>query len=190
MSFLLQFGIKVVSFEEGPHGDVLFLSAARADSPMVHTVVNLPVVPVASDQHENLTDNTTSISVPTVRDNRLSVATTNIEITDNADSPATAVDKLVYGANQFSSEEVVIAKGFYASVVADTNVVNLYLHRTHGEDQRVAQIMVDGHFYPLKNKNAKAKDHVLYLYSGVHKLAADELGMYLCEFYFLSRTGF
>jgi len=111
-----------------------------------------------------------------------------MEVTPDCDTPKSAVDRLVFGANTFTSERIVVAKGFNITIsIENRNIINLYMLRTRGTPLRVAQIYADIEVAPVHNKNGNLKGGVLTLYPGVHNLLPNDEGENLIEYHFLSR---
>jgi len=111
-----------------------------------------------------------------------------LEVTADCDNPKSAVDRLVFGANTFTNEHIVVARGFNVTLSTENrNIINLYMLRTRGDPLRVAQIYADIEVSLVKNKNGNFRNGVLTLYPGVHNLLPDSDGEYLIEYHFLSR---
>ncbi len=115
------------------------------------------------------------------------LSTTNLEVTQDCDSPDTAVDTVVYGSNKFTEDYISVGKGFYVAIDNDVpTILNLFMIRTRGDDERVAQISVSEKIDFERNKNMKYKNNVCFLMHGIHKIDANNQE-YLLEYYFLSK---
>jgi hypothetical protein len=121
-----------------------------------------------------------SISVPPV-----------VTATEGADNVDSAVPCLMYGANQFRSDSIVVAKGYYVTVHKENrSLFNLFFHRLRGDDERVAQICADREVGLTPSKLRKLKGDEAYLLPGVHNLVPSLDGVCDFEFFFLSRKSF
>lgn len=139
--------------------------------------------------HGTPTGDVTEPSVPRVS---LSLSVPS-DISTIANSPETAKPDVTFGANRFSSTELVIAKGYFVTIpINEINILDLFLYRTNNEHHRVAQLMVDSdiHFTEKAHAAIKLRGGKAYLFSGVHALAPGADGLYTAQFYFLSHTPF
>lgn len=112
--------------------------------------------------------------------------------TPNADSSGAAKRSLLFGANQFLQDSIIVSKGHYVLWSADIpNVLNLYMLLTTQPDLRVAQIgtTVDVGLKASKYASYNPKNRILKCNSGKHTLANAESDD-LIGFFFLSKHVF
>lgn len=176
MSFFSRLGLQFHDFAEANHGQKEEIVYGLQQPIAIETSSNSKIVGDSFVQHKH--------QIPTL--------ITELAISVGHDSPATAIDMLVFGANSFTSEQVVVAKGFFITVHRDNrSILNLYLDRVKEIPLRVAQIFAD---VPVSFRGDKAKRKVigneLNLYHGVHTLQPDSDGNYFTEYHFLSKVTF
>jgi len=158
MSFLERLGLRAVSSFESNHG-----------SPELE---NYQMVSV---------DTTKNIMI----DAKLLSLDTSVQSSDHC-SIETSTDKLLFAANTFTSESLVVAKGFSLVLSLGSPILDLYVLRTRDVPLRVAQIGVDGDF-KLQPELCKYVDGVATLKHGIYYLLPDGDGDLICEFYFVSK---
>jgi len=113
--------------------------------------------------------------------------TTDSVFPEDANSPDTSVGKFTFGANSFTSEEVIIAKGYFLQIAKEVpEIWNLFLYRVNGQHLRVAQIGVVNGFNFLKPP--KLKQGIVEFMHGIHKLKPDAENEYDTDFYLISRA--
>jgi len=165
------FGFKFVSFTESNHGLLEPDRIAQVDqNSMGLALTNVELEPI-SNEHKQIVD----LPIPT--------------LVRGGDTPKTAGTEVIYGSNSFINKQIVIAFGYYGELDVEFNdVIQLYLHRTQGEDQRVAQIVADDYFKVRKTKLAVLRDKsVIRLMPGVHQIFDVDGDI---SWYFLSKTVF
>jgi len=106
---------------------------------------------------------------------------------EDANSPDTSVGKFTFGANSFTSQEIIVAKGYFLQIAKEIpEIWNLFLYRVTGKHLRVAQIgVVNGFRFQTPPKH---KQGVIELVYGVHKLKPDPETGYDTDFYLLSKA--
>lgn len=114
---------------------------------------------------------------------RLSGLLIPTDVTAAAYSEESAVSKLVYDGNIFTSELVTIADGY----VAEVNKSNLLVFnlRHIKSDRIVAQVCVDILLH-FKGINIDKERNLACFPTGQHAVTPDEDGEYLAEYYFLA----
>jgi len=102
-------------------------------------------------------------------------------------SPDDSTNVLTFGSNIFESHQLVVSKGFFIEISWEfSDIINLFLHRTHDEPLRIAQVVADIQLrFRDKKLNAKMRKGKITLLHGIYALDFDEDDE-LLEFYFLS----